>query len=165
MGHNRGPDMGSDRGWGRGPLRVVGTLNCTVPTKILQFKVPTNIRWPPISLFVLLPVWSPLDACCLMVVGTLNCTLSRPLSHPCLTPCLAPCLAPCLTPCLTPYLAPCLNPYLSFSVLTRMLQFKVPTTMRRHGMRGTQTGGETGDETGSETGGQTGVRWGKMKLY
>ena len=85
--------MGSDRGRGRGPLIVVGTLNCTVPTKMLQFKVPTNIRGPPISLFVLLPVLSPLDACRLMVVGTLNCSpvslprfrvpttiLSRPLS-------------------------------------------------------------------------------------
>ena len=32
------------------------------------------------------------------------------------------------------------------------LQFKVPTTMRRHGVTGTQTGSETGGKTGNEIG-------------
>ena len=55
-----------------GPLMVVWILNCSVPTKLLQFKVSTNITGPPISLFVLLPVSFPLNACCLMVVGMLH---------------------------------------------------------------------------------------------
>ena len=56
--------------------------------------------------------------------------------------------------------APCLAPCLGFSVPTKMLQFKVPTTMRENGVRGGETrsvtGGETGSKTGSETGGETG---------
>ena len=56
--------------------------------------------------------------------------------------------------------APCLAPCLGFSVPTKMLQFKVPTTMRENGVRGgetrSETEGETGSKTGSETGGKTG---------
>ena len=115
--------MGSDRVQGRGPLIVVGTLNCTVPTKMLQFKVPTNIRGPPISLFVLLPVSSPLDACCLMVVGTLNCTLSHSLSCPCLTPCLGP-----ITPCLLMVVGT-----LNCSPVS-LPRFRVPSTILSHSL-------------------------------
>ena len=60
-------------------------------------------------------------------------------------------LVPCLAPCLSPYLAPCLAPDLGFSVPTKMLQFKVPTTMREHGVRGGETRSETRGETRSET--------------
>ena len=36
--------------------------------------------------------------------------------------------------------APCLTPCLGFSVPTKMLQFKVPTTMRENGVRGVRQG-------------------------
>ena len=53
---------------------------------------------------------------------------------------------------------------LGFRVPTKMLQCKVPTTMR--GMGGeSETGSETGGETGSKTGARQGARRGKTKLY
>ena len=92
--------------------------------------IPKVCHTPPL----LIP---PEPHSCHMVVGTLN---PRMLVGTCLTPCLAPCLG--------------------FSVPTKMLQFKVPTTMREHGVRGGETGSETGSKTGGETGSETASKTG-----
>ena len=57
---------------------------------------------------------------------------------------------------------------LGFRVPTKMLQCKVPTTMRGMGSEsetGSETGTETGGKTGSKTGARQGARWGETKLY
>ena len=100
---------------------------------------------PAVSLPVSLTVLSPV----LLDVSLVPCLAS------CLTCSLScPCLAPCLAPCLTPCLAPCLTRNLGVSVPTKILQFKVPTTMRKHGVRQVQ------DKQGARQGVRQGARQG-----
>ena len=56
--------------------------------------------------------------------------------------------------------APCLAPCLGFSVPTKMLQFKVPTTMRENGVRGVRQGARQEVRQGARQGVRQGVRQG-----
>ena len=56
--------------------------------------------------------------------------------------------------------SPCLTPCLGFSVPTKMLQFKVPTTMREHGVRGVRQGVRQGVWQGARQGVRQGARQG-----
>ena len=68
---------------------LVPYLGFSVPTKMLQCKVPTTCK----------PNHHPIEVFLLQVVGTLKPSIILfHLSHPCLAPCFTPCLTPVLLP-------------------------------------------------------------------